>query len=82
MTVYVIIKDTRYDYEGENDVQVFSSLEKAKKELQVMVKQYRKDAQNDEWVIETDDEMSFEAYEDGYECQNHYFFNITKLPVQ
>jgi predicted nucleotidyltransferase len=40
--IFVLVKDTRYDTEAENDVRTFTDLEEAKKELQEMCEVYRR----------------------------------------
>lgn len=76
MEIFIFVKDTRYEGEAYNEVTPFKTLEEAKAHFNAAMKQYKKDAEEDEWIIGCDTETAFEAYEDGYECQNHYYFSI------
>ena len=81
MEIYIFVKDTRFECEAENDVVPFKTMEEAKSHFNKAVRQYKKDAENDDWTIDCDTDMSFEAYEEGYECQNHYYFNILTFTI-
>lgn len=81
MNIYIFIQEIRRDGEQCNDVKVFKSLNEATTHLINARALYRKDAQNDEWVIDSDTETSFEAYENGHECHNHYYFNILMFVI-
>lgn len=81
MEIYIFVKDTRYDFEAWNDVVPFRTMEEAQAHFQEAVKQYKQDAIDDEWVIDSDTDTSFEAYEDGCECHNHYYFNILTFTI-
>lgn len=76
MKIHLIVKDVRYECEAEFEVTPFRDLNEAKARFQEMCKMYRDDAMNDGWIIDEDTDVAFEAYELGYECQNHYYFNI------
>lgn len=77
--IYAVVKEVRFDFEAEFDIQAFDTMGKAEKYLQEACDQYRKDAIEDEWVIEEDGPDAFAAYEDGCECHNHYYFTIYEL---
>lgn len=79
MIIYTVIKNAVYDYDTDTlDVKSFRRLDEAKAHLQECVKVYHQDAIRDGWVIEIDSDVTFYAYEDGYECQNHYYFDIIR----
>lgn len=77
MEIFVIVKDTRYDCDGSIEVKLFKTMEEAKSHFVETTRRYRNDAIDDEWVISDDSETSFEAYQDGYECQNHCYCNLS-----
>lgn len=77
--IFAVVKDIRFDYEPEFDIQAFDTMGKAEKYLQEACHQYRIDAIEDEWLIEEDSPGCFAAYDDGYECENHYYFKIYEL---
>lgn len=76
MKVYIVVKDTRYNCEDSNLVKAFSKLSEAKKYLKEISAVYRQDAIEDGWKINCYGDDWFEAYEEGFECQNHYYFYI------
>ena len=80
--VYLLKIEEIYDYEKFNEEEVYSSLEEAKKEFDRLAYNARKEAEKDEWIIETDDSMAFTAYLDGeYSC-NHVEISIDKKVIK
>mgnify|MGYP001037176373 CR=1 FL=1 len=77
MEIFVLVKDTRYDCDGDIEVRLFKTMDEAKSHFNEVTKSYRQGAIEDEWVISDDTDTSFEAYQDGYEWQNHCYFNIS-----
>lgn len=77
--IIAVVKDIRFQAEEQFEIKAFDSFGKAEKYLQEACDQYRKDAIEDEWEIEEDSPNRFAAYEEGYECQNHYYFTIYEL---
>lgn len=82
-SIYVLNINQVYDCESlKNDIEVFAKLEDAKKEFNKFVKEERKNAKNDDWVIETDTEFEFEAYEDGEYSTNHSVASIEEKTIR
>lgn len=77
--IFAVVKDVRFDCESEFEIKPFDTCGKAEKYLQEACSQYREDAIQDEWVIDEDSPSSFASYEEGYECENHYYFFIQEL---
>lgn len=81
--VYVLNIDQVFDFQTlKNDIEVFESLEDAKEEFNKFVETERKNAEKDDWVIETDTELDFEAYEDGEYASNHSVASIEEKTIR
>ena len=81
MTVYIVTKEVRYDGESDFDIKAFSNKAEADAYFVQASSVYKRDATLDEWVIDEDTPTCFAAYEDGYECENHYYFNIYEKEI-
>lgn len=79
--IYIVVKDTCYDCDSERDIQAFRNKQEAKAHFKKISGPYRKAVAEDDWVVSVDSEFDFEAYEDGYEAQNHCYFNILTQKV-
>ncbi len=81
MRVYVVVKDVRYNGESDFDIEVFANEVEAGVFLLQATAVYKRDANLDDWKIEEDSSSCFSAYEEGYECENHYFFKIYEKEI-
>ncbi len=81
MTIYIFTKEVRYDGDSDFDIKVFRNMAEADVYFAQAVSVYKRDATLDEWVIEEDSSTCFAAYEEGYECENHYYFNIYEKEI-
>lgn len=79
--IYIVVKDTCYDCDSERDIKAFRNKQEAEAHFKKISSSYRKAADEDGWVIGIDSESDFEAYEEGYEVQNHCYFNIITQKV-
>lgn len=77
--IFAVVIDARVNTEPYFHIQSCRTLREAESYLQETSEQYRKDAMDDGWVIESDSPGSFEAYEEGFECENHYYITIHEL---
>ena len=80
--IFVLIQDSIYDCDEDNRVEVYSSFESAKKEFDKLVSNARKEAKKDDWLIETDEDMSFCAYQDGDYVYYHTIINIEEQEIK
>lgn len=78
--VFVLFIESVYDFEYDNQIQVFSSKEKAKEAFDEIVRVERKNATDDEWEVE-EDEFSFYAWEDGRSSENRVSVEVTELKI-
>ena len=82
MTIYTILMIALYDGAIEEyDAKSFRSLDDAKDHFQKWVGYYRQDAVQDGWVIDTDKDDEFYAYEKEFGSINHYYFEITENTI-
>lgn len=81
MKIYIFEQDCRCDYDGDNDIKPFANKVEAEQYFQEKVAPYKKDAKADGWVINEDSSVCFDAYEEGYECQNHCYFAILEFDI-
>ena len=65
-----------------DDVKLFEYLQDAEKVFNEIVEEERKDAIDNEYVIEYDDKCNFEAYEDGYYAHNHICVNLFQTEIK
>lgn len=79
--LHIFIKDTRYKCEDNNEVKLFRDISEAQEYFQSQTEVFRQDAIDDGWVIDCDRDDCFEAYEEGYESQNHYYLRIETQKV-
>ena len=80
--IFVLIQDSIYDCDVNNIVEVYSSFESAKKDFDKLVSNARKEAENNDWLIETDEDMSFCAYEDGEYVYFHTDISIKEQEIK
>lgn len=72
MKHYVVILDwAGNDDEGVRIFGITHTLDKAKKIFAEQITQEREIADQNGWVVETDTDVQFEAYEDGYHAIAH-----------
>ena len=77
MTIFTILMIAIYDGDiQEHGYKSFRTLDDAKDYFQKWLESYRQDAIQDGWVIHTDKDDEFYAYEDEYGNINHYYFVI------
>lgn len=71
------------DYETiTDDVRLFEHLEDAENVFNEIVDDERRNANDNEWVIECDDKRNFEAYEEGYFAHNHSCVNLFQVEIK
>ena len=70
-----------YD-ELKNSVEVFEKLEDAQKEFNEFIKDEKQYVDKDNWVIETDTDMDFEAYRYGEYTSNHVIVSIEEQIIK
>lgn len=82
-TIYIIIQDCAYDYNGNVVVEPYGSFDEANERFKALADYFRSDATKMGWKIDEDTPECFSAYEDGYECQNHYniVFQISEINI-
>lgn len=82
--VYLVTVDQAYkgDILGNGYPRAFDSLEKAKAEFKRFVDDDKEYCNRDQWNIETDTDIDFEAYEEGCYTMNHTEAHILKLDVE
>lgn len=81
MKVYVVVQDVRYQGESDFNIEVFANEVEAGAWFLHTTVVYKMDANLDEWEIEEDSSSCFSAYEEGHECENHYFFKIYEKEI-
>lgn len=82
MKVYVLTIRQVLDYDILQDsCEVFAKLEDAKKEFNKFLDKERANIEKDDWLIETDTELDFEAYLDGEYTANHTKVSIEEKEV-
>lgn len=82
-SIYVLQINHVFDYDVlKNDCEVFENIDDAKQELKKIVGNERKYIERDEWVIETDTDLDFEAYLDGEYSSNHLVVSIDEKIVK
>lgn len=81
MKVYIVTKEVRCDGESDFNIEIFGNKAEANDYFVQATFVYKQDANLDEWVIDEDSSTCFAAYEEGYECENHYYFNIYEKEI-
>lgn len=71
MRVYVLIFNYAVDGESVINVRVFATKTAAQREFNFMREKELKYAEENSFIINYDEETSFEAYEEGYYSDNH-----------
>ena len=65
-----------------DEVRLFKYLEDAEKDFNKIVEEKRKDAIDDEFVIEYDDSRNFVAYEKDYYVDTHICVNLFQIEIE
>lgn len=65
-----------------DDVRLFEYLEDAEKVFNNIVEEERKDAIDNEYVIEHDDNRNFVVYEKDYYVDNHICVNLFQIKIE
>ena len=73
-----------HDYEEmkQGSYGVFGTLGKAKEEFDRIVGNVRKEDEDEDYFVETDTDLRYEAYEDGYASRNHSYVWIEEVDVE
>ena len=82
--VWVVYLEDVYDCCLENRIiDIFYNEESAKLRFNELVIKYRVDIDDKEdMIIESDDDTTFSAYEDGYYSENHLYINVYQSEVK
>jgi len=81
--VYVLMRSWQFD-SGEcgQDVGLYSTKAKARKAMEKLIEDARKDTPADCYVENTYEDVSYSRYEDGEYCYNHIDIDIIECVVQ
>lgn len=82
--VWVVFLEDVYDCCLENRIiDIFYNEESAKLRFNELVNKYRVDIDDKEdMIIESDDDTTFSAYEEGYSSENHLYINVYQCEVK
>ena len=83
MKVYIVTEDSSCEYEHYNNIFVFENLEKAKAKKQELIEEsgILEEVKNCDLICSNED-LYFEAYEDGEWDNNHYSIDIQEKEVE
>lgn len=89
MKVYVVIENWACDYDCGNDLEVYSTREKALEDLEERKRSARidfgldneTDNETDD-IVEEQEEDSYTIYEDGYYSKNHISISIEEKEIK
>lgn len=83
MKVYVLTIEQVWDYEQIN---LQTKVYYTEKDAKAAFKRWRDDeiktVKENEWVIETDNDTNFEAFEDGFYARNHSYASVSSRLVR
>ena len=82
--VWVVFLEDVYDCCLENRIiDIFYNEESARLRFKELVNKYRVDIDDKEnMTIESDDDTTFSAYEEGYYSENHLYINVYQSEVK
>ena len=82
--VWVVFLEDVYDCCLENrTIDIFYNEESAKTHFNALVNKYRVDIDDKEdMIIESDDDTTFSAYEEGADCENHLYISVYPCEVK
>ena len=82
--VWVVFLEDVYDCCLENrTIDIFYNEDSAKLHFNTLVNKYRVDIDDKEYmIIESDDDTTFSAYEEGADCENHLYINVYQYEVK
>ena len=76
--IYILKEDFVDETEYLSNIRAFDSLEKAKEEMNFIIKEYEEQNNTEDLIVERD-EQSYCCYEDGYYNSNHFDITIEKV---
>ena len=82
--VWVVFLEDVYDCCLENRIiDIFYNEESAKLRFNELVNKYRVDIDNNDYmIIESDDDTTFSAFEEGADCENHLYIKVHQCDVK
>ena len=82
--VWVVFLEDVYDCCLENrTIDIFYNEESAKLRFNELVNKYRVDIDDrEDMIIESDDDTSFSAYEEGADCENNLYIKVYQCEVK
>ena len=82
--VWIVFLEDVYDSCLENRIiDIFYNEDSAKIRFNELVNKYRVDIDNqDNMIIESDNDTTFSAYEEGADCENHLYINVYPCEVK
>lgn len=82
--VWVVFLEDVYDCCLENRIiDIFYNEESARLRFKELVNKYRVDIDDKEdMIIESDDDTTFSAFEDGADCENHLYIKVYQSEVK
>ena len=79
--IYILKENFVDDFEKYTNIRVFESLEKAKEEMNFIIKEYEEENNTEDLIIERD-EQSYCCYEDGFYNSYHFDISIEKTILE
>lgn len=82
--VWVVFLEDVYDCCLENRIiDIFYNEDSAKSHFKTLVDKYRVDIDDQEdMTIESDDDTTFSAFEEGADCENHLYIKVYQCEVK